>query len=139
MLIKPLHKNFIMPTKGSQYSAGYDIYMPEPGRTTDESVIVPLGFSTAIPPGYVALMFPRSGAGVKFGLELNNTCGVIDCDYRGEWKACIRTKGGEPFQWEQGDRVLQFLVIPITHFELIETPILPDTDRGDGGFGSTGK
>jgi dUTP pyrophosphatase len=140
MRIKQLHKALIMPTKGSDYAAAHDIYMPEAGRTHGiSSIMVPLGFSAAVPAGYVALLLPRSGIGASKGVELNNTCGVIDSDYRGEWKAAIRTKDGMPYSWAAGERLLQFLVIPVLSVNLELVDELPDTERGSGGFGSTGK
>jgi dUTP pyrophosphatase len=112
--------------------------MPESGNCWGTSKLVGLGFATEIPQGHVALILPRSGTGSKFGLELNNTCGVIDADYRGEWKAALRTKDGSVFSWGINDRVLQFLVIPVSNptLELVES--VSKTDRGTGGFGSTG-
>lgn len=72
-------------------------------------------------------------------MELNNTCGVIDSDYRGEWRAALRTKSGIPFHWEAGDRILQFMIIPVADVKLELVDELDETDRGSGGFGSSGK
>ncbi len=72
-------------------------------------------------------------------MELNNTCGVIDSDYRGEWKAAIRTKSGIPFSWEAGERILQFMIIPVADVTLELVDSLEETSRGSGGFGSSGK
>lgn len=138
MLIKPLHSNFICPTKGTQGAGAYDIYMPESGEAIGKSSFFGLGFAAAVPEGHVALILPRSGAGAKFSVELNNTCGVIDSDYRGEWIAAIRTKDGSTFSWNRGDRILQFLVVPIASLELHVTDDLSETERGTGGFGSSG-
>lgn len=139
MQIQSLHPAFIMPTKASEKAGAYDIYMPEAGTADGTSRMFGLGFATAIPDGYVALLLPRSSMGAKHGLELNNTCGVIDSDYRGEWKAALRTKSGLPISWESGDRVLQFLIVPVAtvRLELVES--LDETKRGSGGFGSTGQ
>lgn len=140
MQIKKLHTALIMPTKGSDYAAGHDIYMPEAGKVFGAvASVIPLGFAAAVPEGFVALLLPRSGVGTKKGLELNNTCGVIDSDYRGEWKAAIRTKDGMPLSWEAGERLLQFLVLPIANVNLELVDELSDTVRGTGGFGSSGK
>ncbi|SUA63334.1 Deoxyuridine 5'-triphosphate nucleotidohydrolase [Oligella urethralis] len=144
MKIKPLisTEDFIVPTKGTPESAGFDIYMPEAGHIeSGKTTTVSLGFASDIPPGFVALIFPRSGVGFKHGLELNNTCGVIDSDYRGEWKANLRLKNPTAtFRWEKGERLLQFLLVPIyTIQELVVVDELEGTERGDGGFGSTGK
>lgn len=138
MRIKALHTNFIMPTKGSAQAGAFDIYMPEYGVADGVSRMVGLGFSAAIPAGCVALLLPRSSVGAKFSLELNNTVGIIDSDYRGEWKAALRTKSGLPYEWDAGDRVLQFLVVPIADITLVQVENLDDTERSVGGFGSTG-
>ena len=127
-----------MPTKGSDQAGAYDIYMPVGGYVLGVSTIVGLGFAAEVPKGYVALILPRSSTGAKFGLELNNTCGVIDSDYRGEWKAALKTKSGAQCEWFAGDRLLQFLVIPVMDVELELVDSVSKTNRGVGGFGSTG-
>lgn len=139
MLIKPLHNSFIMPTKGSEHAGAIDLYMPEAGEVGDSPVMVKLGFAAAIPRGYVGLLLPRSSVGAKYGLELNNTCGVIDSDYRGEWMASIRTKSGTHFNWKAGERVLQCVVVACLDVQPKLVEDLDETKRGEGGFGSTGK
>jgi len=140
MRIQSLHIAHIMPTKGTEQSGAFDIYMPEAGNVQGlNPTMVSLGFAAGVPVGNVALLLPRSGVGSKRGLELNNTCGVIDSDYRGEWKAALKTKDGSPYHWEAGDRVLQFLIIPITQVILESVDSLEETVRGQGGFGSSGK
>ena len=138
MRIQALHPNFILPTKGTEHAGAYDIYMPDIGQVTGTSQLVGLGFATEIPIGHVALLLPRSSVGAKFGLELNNTCGVIDADYRGEWKAALKTKNGIPYSWDIGDRLLQFLVVPVANITLELVSKIDGTERS-GGFGSTGK
>lgn len=139
MRVKSLHSALIMPTKGSSYAAAHDIYMVEAGSVSGLlPITVPLGFSAEVPQGYVALLLPRSSTGANYGLELNNTCGVIDSDYRGEWKAVLRTKDAGPFSWKAGDRILQFLLIPVLSVDLELVDHLSSTDRGTGGFGSSG-
>lgn len=140
MRIKKLHHNFILPIKSTERAGAFDVYMPEPGSVSGHSPgLVGLGFATEVPVGHVALILPRSSAGSKYGVELNNTCGVIDSDYRGEWKASIKTKSGAHFSWESGDRLLQFLIIPVADIQLELVDELDTTERGTGGFGSTGK
>ena len=139
MDIKSLTSAFIMPTKASDKAGAFDIFMPTAGSVSGESQLIGLGFAAAVPDGHVALLLPRSSSGAKHGLELNNTCGVIDSDYRGEWKAAMRTKSGTPFSWQAGDRVLQFLVVPIANVSLNQVDDLDETKRGEGGFGSTGQ
>lgn len=140
--IKPVHQHFRMPTKGSDGAGAYDLYMPVAGTVhfgEDTAVKVPLGFAAEIPPGHVAMLFPRSGIGAKQGLELNNTCGIIDSDYRGEWFAFLRVKNTEKVCWERGDRLLQMLIVPVAPVVLNQVSELADTSRNAGGFGSTGK
>lgn len=140
MQITAIHKGFIMPVKGSIGAGAFDIYMPEAGIANGTSQLIGLGFAAAVPINHVALLLPRSSTGAKHGLELNNSCGVIDSDYRGEWKAMLRTKSGIPFSWEAGERVLQFLLVPVNTTEVLEqVDALDSTDRGAGGFGSSGK
>ena len=139
MDIQSLHQAFIMPTKASDKAGAFDIYMPEDGVATKLSQLIGLGFAAAVPEGHVGLLLPRSSTGAKHGLELNNTCGVIDSDYRGEWKAAIKTKSGVPFEWKAGERVLQFMIVPIANVTLNQVESLDETKRGTGGFGSTGQ
>lgn len=140
MRIKAISPNFIMPTKGTQGAGAFDIYMPEAGRVFGAiPQVFGLGFAGEVPENHIALIVPRSGIGAKFGIELNNTCGVIDSDYRGEWLATIRTKSGNGFEWCQHDRLLQFAIVPIKDVSLELVQELSDTDRGSGGFGSSGR
>lgn len=140
MNIVPLYPNFKIPTKSRELSGGYDLYMPVAGEATSiKPTRVSLGFAAEIPQGYVGLILPRSGVGVNQGLSLNNTCGVIDADYRGEWVAHIRTKYPvESFTWEKGDRLLQVLFVPVASFEFKIVNQLNETERGTEGFGSSG-
>ena len=139
MRIQSLHTGFIMPTKGSDQAGAFDIYMPESGSVSGTTKFIGLGFASEIPEGHVALLLPRSSAGAKFGVELNNTCGVIDADSRGEWKAALKTKDGSVFSWGIGDRLLQFLVVPVAQVTLELVDSVAATERGAGGFGSSGK
>ena len=138
MRIKQIHPAFIMPTKGSSNAAGWDLYMPEDGWVGSTPAAIKLGFSTAIPENHVGLILPRSSAGSN-GLRLANTMGVIDSDYRGEWIAkiqCDPAKG--TYQWKAGERILQLVILPVSRHELMLVEDLDDTDRGAGGFGSSG-
>jgi len=139
MQITPIHTSFIMPTKGSEFSGAFDIYMPIAGCANNTSQLIGLGFAAAVPTGHVALLLPRSSTGAKYGLELNNTCGVIDSDYRGEWKAALRVKSDIPLYWKEGDRLLQFLIVPVANVYLTLVSALDSTVRGSDGFGSSGK
>lgn len=139
MIIQLLHKEAKLPTRGSEGAAGYDIYMPESGSVGGVEVkTVSLGFAAEVPLGYVALLLPRSGVGTRNGLELYNTCGVIDSDYRGEWKAFLKTKRKYHYlNWEKGDRILQFIIVP-SYTPVLQEGIINSTERAAGGFGSTG-
>ena len=139
MRIKPIHPNFIMPTKGTKGAGAFDIYMPVSGDLYGSLCKIGLGFAAEVPENHVALILPRSGVGSKHGLELNNSCGVIDSDFRGEWIATLRTKSGDSFSWKQGERLLQFLIVPVTNVQLELADELDDTERGSGGLGSSGK
>lgn len=133
------HHNFQLPIKSSEAAGGYDLFMPEDGQANmDEVTKVPLGFSSEIPEGYIAMLLPRSGAGAKFGLELNNTCGIIDADYRGEWIANLKTKQAQGMKWKAGDRILQYILVPVLDSPPERVHSLTTTFRGIGGFGSTG-
>lgn len=141
MKIKPLHPNFELPVRSTELAGGYDLFMPTSGSISgqaSEGKLFGLGFAAAVPPGHVALILPRSGAGSKRGVMLNNTCGVIDADYRGEWKVMIRVLNKTDVHWEIGERLFQFLIVPVLMPQLEVTYFLEDTDRGEGGFGSTG-
>ena len=139
MQIKQIAIPFIMPIKATEKAGAFDIYMPVSGTADGVARKYGLGFAAAVPEGHVALLLPRSGTGAKHGLELNNTCGVIDSDYRGEWIATLRTKSGLPFSWESGERIIQFMIVPIANVSLELVNELDETKRGEGGFGSTGK
>lgn len=134
------HQNFQLPTKGTEGAGAYDIYMPEDGKANDyEGTKVLLGFSAEVPAGYVALILPRSGVGSEKGLELNNTCGVIDSDYRGEWFVVLKTKHFPGYKWSAGDRILQYLLVPALDSPPERVHVLSPTNRGSNGGGSTGK
>lgn len=141
MKFKQLHPDAILPTKGSEAAGGYDIYMPRMGSLNQyEKELFPLGFAAEVPPGYVAMILPRSGTGAKKGVELVNTCGVIDSDYRGEWMAMLTLKKDhEYFIFEKGERLLQFVLVPALSVQPEWADELSDTSRGDGGFGSSGQ
>lgn len=141
MKFKQLNPNFMLPVKSSIEAGGLDIIMPEDGQLKPgEKKMVPLGFSAAVPRGYAALILPRSGVGAKKGLELINTIGLIDSDYRGEWMAAMQLKPNqETLNWARGERLLQILVIPVANITPELVLDLDETDRGAGGFGSTGQ
>lgn len=131
-----------MPTYGTPYSAGADLYACmentvtiEPGQT----VLMHTGIAMELPEGYVGLNFARSGLATKRGLAPANKVGVIDSDYRGEIMVALHNHGCENQTVEPGERISQLLIMPVVQAEFEETDELSDTVRGDGGFGSTGR
>ena len=140
--IKKLSPNAILPTYGSAGAAGADLYaLPEGDPITinpGETVFIHTGLSMAIPEGYVGLNFARSGLASKRGLAPANKVGVIDSDYRGELMVALHNHGDVPQIVEPGDRVAQFLIMPVIQAAFVEAESLDDTERGAGGFGSTG-
>lgn len=103
-------------------------------------VTLPTGIAIALPSAeYVALVFARSGLGVKHGISLSNGVGVIDSDYRGEIKVGLTNLSDEPYTIQPGDRVAQLAILPVTQATVVQVSELDETGRGAGGFGSTGK
>lgn len=139
MKIHSLHPNFVLPVRGSDHAAGYDLVMPTDGMLHGTIPFTyGLGFAAEVPVGYMAILVPRSSAGAKRGLSLRNTLGVIDSDYRGEWKACLQLKDGGELRWNAGDRLIQFILVPVILPQLELVRELSQSARGSGGFGSTG-
>jgi len=101
--------------------------------------IVPCGFAMALPLGYEAQVRPRSGLAAKHGVTVLNAPGTIDADYRGEVKVILINHGSDPFEIRRGDRIAQMVVAPVSAVTFSERETLDDTERGSGGFGSTGR
>lgn len=134
---KRLHSNAVLPKRGSSLAAGYDITSISDMVVTARSKnVVPTGWSVAIPVGCYGRMASRSGLSVKNDLEVG--AGVIDSDYRGEIKVILRNHSDKDFQIKVGDRVAQLIIEKISTPEVVEVSELTETQRGDGGFGSTG-
>ena len=139
--IKKLDERAIIPTYGTEFSAGADIYalLDEPLTITPgETKFIHTGLAIAIPEGFVGLNFARSGMASKRGLAPANKVGVIDCDYRGEVMVALHNHGTEPQTIEHGDRVAQMVFVPYYAAEFELKDELSETTRGEGGFGSTG-
>lgn len=114
--------------------------LPKPaGRVAACRVKVPTGLAVAIPQGYVGLIFARSGLATKQGITPANCVGVIDSDYRGEVIVCLTNSGGEDYVIEPGERIAQLVLMPVLQAHITVTDTLDDTERGEGGFGSTGR
>mgnify|MGYP002761060493 FL=1 len=103
-----------------------------------ERELIPTGLQMAIPHGYEAQIRPRSGLAYRNGVTMLNTPGTIDADYRGEVKVLAVNLGNESFEINHGDRIAQMVIAPVTQAHIEEVEQLSDTERGDGGFGSTG-
>lgn len=141
MNIKKLDKRAVLPTYGSEFSAGADLYACleeaitiEPG----EAVLIHTGIAMEIPVGYAGLIYARSGLATKKGLAPSNKVGVVDADYRGEIMVSLFNHSKEARIVEHGERVAQLVIAPFITAEWNEVEELNETARGEGGFGSTG-
>lgn len=139
--VKKLSETAIIPTRGSEQAAGYDLYadiqettMIRPGDTLK----VNTGIAIEIPDGYFGGIYPRSGLATKQGLAPANKVGVIDSDYRGPVIVALYNHSQVPQMVHPGDRIAQLIIQPYYSFIWEEVNELGETDRGDGGFGSTG-
>lgn len=140
--IKKLDPRAITPTYGTEYSAGADLYalLDEPTVIAAHSTkIINTGIAIEIPEGYCGLIFARSGIATKRHLAPANKVGVIDADYRGEVKVALHNHSSEDATVEPGERIAQLAVIPFLSATFEEVDELSDTERGAGGFGSTGR
>jgi len=130
-----------LPTRQSDYAAGLDLYA---NVLTDITIkkgaraLIPTGISIALPYGFEAQVRPRSGLALKFGITVLNTPGTVDADYRGEIKVLLINHGEADFTVVRGDRIAQLVIAPVVMAEFEETDALPETNRGTGGYGSTG-
>ncbi len=130
-----------LPAYASEGAAGLDLQacLDEPLTIPPGgTALVPSGFAIAVPAGYEAQIRPRSGLALRHAISLANTPGTIDSDYRGEVCIIMINHSSEPFTVEHGMRIAQMVVAPVSRVEWDEVPELPATDRGAGGFGSTG-
>ena len=134
-----IHPAAVLPSYAHPSDAGMDV------RSVDEVVIpagkralVHTGLVMLLPPGYEAQVRPRSGLALKFGVTVLNTPGTIDSGYRGEVGVILINLGDEDFTVHTGDKIAQLVIAPVTQPETAETDVVDETDRGAGGFGSTG-
>lgn len=138
---KKLNDGATVPTYGSEYAAGADLYAAGNGDTRiapGETKMIHTGIAVEIPEGLVGLVYARSGLASKKGLAPANKVGVIDSDYRGEIMVALHNHGTETATVSDGDRVAQLVIAPFIRAEYTEASELSDTVRGAGGFGSTG-
>ena len=141
LYVKKLRPGARIPTRGSAMSAGYDLYACLDARVTlapGETLGVGTGLSMALPEGWFAGIFARSGLAVRQGLRPANCVGVCDADYRGEYIVALHNDSSEPRTVEPGERIAQMILLPCRTLSFEERDELPETERGAGGFGSTG-
>lgn len=141
LAVRRLRGDAALPTYMSEGAAGLDLaaaldapMLLAPG----ERAMVPTGIAIAIPPGFEGQVRPRSGLAARHGVTCLNTPGTIDSDYRGEVKVILVNLGREPFEVTHGLRIAQLVIAAVARAEIVEAAELPDTQRGGGGFGSTG-
>ena len=140
--VKKLDSRAVLPTRGSEYAAGYDLYACLDGAAVPigahATVRIGTGLAFALPEGTFGAVFARSGLAAKEGLRPANCVGVIDSDYRGELTVALHNDGELPRTVAHGERVAQLVLLPYLPMEFEEADALPETGRGAGGFGSTG-
>ena len=140
--IKKLRDNAQMPTYGSEWAAGADMYAAIDEAVTiepNETKFIPTGLAFEIPEGYAGFIYARSGLACKKGLAPANKVGVVDADYRGEVMVALHNHGKEAQTVESGERIAQMIIAPFITANFIFSDELDDTVRGAGGFGSTGR
>ena len=140
--VKKLRESAKLPFRATEGSAGADLYACLEAPVTvqpAQRVTIPAGIAVEIPQGYGGFIFPRSSVACKFGVSLPNCVGVIDSDYRGELCVPVINHGAEPYVISGGDRIAQLVILPVENAVYEYADDLSDTERGEGGFGSTGK
>ena len=139
--IKKLRENAVIPTYGSEFAAGADLYACLDDALTiepSETKLIPTGIALSIPAGFAGLIYARSGLASKKGLAPANKVGVVDSDYRGEVMVALHNHGKQAQTVEPGERLAQMVIAPYITANFILSDELDDTVRGEGGFGSTG-
>lgn len=143
--VKRLSNTAILPTYGSEKAAGMDLYADTKSLGADKLYIgpgdclkIPIGFAFELPKGYCSLILARSGLSTKKGLRPANCVGLCDEDYRGNYIIPLYNDSHEDQVIEHGDRIAQLMFVPYIQTTLVEVDTISQTDRGEGGFGSTG-
>ena len=139
--VKKLNENAVLPTYGSDFAAGADLYALCDSEITfapGETKLIPTGLAMEIPEGYAGLIYARSGLASKRGLAPANKVGVVDADYRGEVMVALHNHSTMEQKIAPKERIAQLVVAPFLKAEFIESDEMSDTVRGVGGFGSTG-
>lgn len=141
--VKKVHKNAQLPFRATQGSAGADLFACIDADVVvlpQERVLIPTGIAIELDsPEVGAFIFPRSSLSTKFGISLANCVGVIDSDYRGEIKIPVINHSNELYTIHNGERIAQMVILPVVLPTFTEADELSETERADGGFGSTGK
>lgn len=132
-----------LPSYQSKHAAGLDLVAAVPREQPVKlppgaRALIPTGFALELPSGYEAQVRPRSGLALKAGVTLLNSPGTIDADYRGEVMVILVNHGVEPFLVQRGDRIAQLVIAPVASVKVVAVEALAETERGPGGFGSTG-
>ncbi|QIG96090.1 MULTISPECIES: dUTP diphosphatase [unclassified Bradyrhizobium] len=140
----PHGADLLLPIYQTNEAAGLDLLAAVPRSAPlillpGRYEMVPTGLTIALPPGYEAQVRPRSGLAAKYGVTVLNSPGTIDADYRGEINVLLINHGHEPFSIRRGERIAQLVIAPVTRAELVPVDVLSSTERGSGGFGSTGR
>ena len=141
--VKKLKENAVIPKRATEGSAGADLYacIDEPVELFPGQLVkIPTGIAIELSDkGLAAFLFARSGLGVKYGITLSNSVGVVDSDYRGEICVGLCNVSDKPYTVQPMERVAQMLIMPVVCAQFVEAMELGETDRGEGGFGSSGK
>ncbi len=140
--IKKLNENAVIPTYGTEYAAGADLYACMDESVTinpGETCFIKTGLAMEVPVGYAGLIYARSGLACKKGLAPANKVGVIDSDYRGEIMVALHNHSNVPVSVDSGERIAQLVITPYIVAAFNQVDELEDTVRGEGGFGSTGR
>ena len=140
--IKKLHPDAVIPTYGTPFAAGADLYACMDSSVTigpGQTQFIHTGLAVEIPVGFAGLVYARSGLACKKGIAPANKVGVIDADYRGEIMVALQNHSSEAVTIESKERIAQLVITPFLTAQFEETDELVDTERGEGGFGSTGR
>jgi dUTP pyrophosphatase len=140
----PHGEGLALPAYQSAHAAGLDLLAAVPEGSPlilapGTHALVPTGLTIALPPGYEAQVRPRSGLAAKHGVTVLNSPGTIDADYRGEIGVLLINHGAKPFPIQRGERIAQMVIASVVRVELVAAASLSATERGEGGFGSTGR
>jgi dUTP pyrophosphatase len=140
----PHGEGLALPAYQSAHAAGLDLLAAVPEEAPlilapGQRALVPTGLSIALPPGHEAQIRPRSGLALKHGITVLNAPGTVDADYRGEVSVLLINHGDAPFAIRRGERIAQMVIAPVVRAELVPAVSLSATERGSGGYGSTGR